>query len=395
MPRKAAGLTARKVETIKTPGLFADGNGLYLQVTASGARSWIYRFAMSGRRRDMGLGSAIVVSLAQARDKAIEAKKLVAAGVDPLEARKAQAAAQVQETAKAATFKECAVDYIASMKAGWKNAKHGAQWIATLETYAFPTLGALPVAAIDTPLVLQVLQPIWTTKTETASRLRGRIESVLDFAKVTGLRSGENPARWKGHLDLILPAKAAVAKVEHHASVPYSDMPALWPRLQVQDGASARALEFTILTAARTGEALGAKWSEIDLGARTWTIPGERMKAGVTHRVPLTDPALALLKKMAAIQRGEFVFEGMTTGKPLSNMSMAMVLRRMKVDATPHGFRSTFRTWAAECTSTPHEVAEAALAHTQGDKVVAAYQRGDLFEKRRALMEGWAAFLSG
>ncbi len=254
MPKKAAGLTARKVETIKTPGLFADGNGLYLQVTPTGAKTWIFRYQIVGRRRDMGLGSANVVSLADARQKAADAKKLVTMGTDPLETRKAHEAAQALETARAVTFRDCAEAYVESMRHGWKNAKHGAQWSATLETYAYPVMGSLPINGIDTGLVLKVLEPIWTAKTETASRVRGRIESVLDYAKVRGYRSGENPARWKGHLDHILPAKGDVAKVEHHASLPYGEMPAFWPRLQIQDGMGARALEFAILTACRSGE---------------------------------------------------------------------------------------------------------------------------------------------
>ena len=402
MPKKAAGLSARKVDTIKTAGMFADGNGLYLQVTESGAKTWIFRYVSpsgekKGKRRDLGLGSFTVVSLADAREKALDAKKLVAAGVDPLEAKRLQVAAQALEAAKAVTFRECATAYIDSMRAGWKNEKHGAQWTATLETYAYPVMGSLPVADIDTTLVLKALEPIWTTKTETASRVRGRIEAILDYAKVRGYRGGENPARWKGHLDHILPAKGDVAKVEHHASLPYADMPAFWPKLQVQDGMGARALELAILTATRTGEVLGARWPEVDLDNKTWTIPAERMKAGAEHRVPLTEPAVALLRKMAAIRSKDcdLVFQGQFKGKPLSNMAMAMVLRRMKIDATPHGFRSTFRTWASEKTSYQHEVCEAALAHTIGDKVVAAYQRGDMFEKRRALMDDWAKFCAG
>ncbi|MBB3264077.1 integrase [Azospirillum sp. OGB3] len=395
MPKKAVGLTARKVETIRTPGLFADGNGLYLQVTATGAKTWIFRYSIGGKRRDMGLGSTTVVSLAQARDKAVEAKKVVAAGTDPLEARKAQEAAQALEAARAVTFKECAASYIESMQAGWKSAKHGAQWTSTLETYAYPLIGSLPINAIDTNLVLKVLEPIWTTKTETASRVRGRIESILDYAKVRGHRSGENPARWRGHLDHILPAKNDVVKVEHHAALHYASMPSFWPKLQVQDGMGARALELAILTATRTSEVLGAKWSEVDTERRVWIIPPERMKPGVEHRVPLTEPTLALLRKMGAIRRGELVFTGQTKDRPLSNMAMNMTLRRMKLDVTPHGFRSTFRTWVAEKTHFPDDVAEAALSHTQGNKVVAAYQRGDLFEKRRLLMQAWAQFVTG
>lgn len=394
MPKKAAGLSARKVETIRTPGLFADGGGLYLQVTESGAKTWVYRFKLAGRRRDMGLGSLSTVSLAEARELAVDARKKAAVGIDPIEAKKAAAAAQAVEAAKLTTFKQCGEAFIDSMRAGWKNAKHASQWGATLEAYAYPTLGALPVDAIDTALVLKVLEPLWSTKTETASRLRGRLEAILDYAKVRGLRNGENPARWKGHLDHILPARGDVAKVRHHASLPYAAAPDFWPRLQLQDGLGARALEICILTATRSGEVLGARWDEVDLETGVWTIPPERMKAGAEHRVPLSAPALALLRKLVKVRRGEYVFPGHADEKrPLSNMSMAMVLRRMDVDATVHGFRSTFRTWAAERTGYAHEVAEAALAHTIGDKVVAAYQRGDLFDKRRRLMDDWAKFL--
>lgn len=393
MPKRAAGLTARKVETAKTPGLYADGGGLYLQVNALGAKSWIFRYSLAGRRRDMGLGSAATIGLAEAREKALQQRKLVAEGNDPIEAKRASKAALAASTAKAVTFKECAITYIASMKPGWKNAKHAAQWVSTLETYAYPVLGAVAVDAVDTHLVLKVIEPLWGKRAETASRLRGRIESILDYAKVRGMRSGENPARWKGHLDQILPARGAVSKVEHHRSMPYEQIPDFWPRLQLQDGLSARALELCILTATRSGEVLGARWDEIDLEAAVWTIPAERMKAGQEHRIPLPLPAVTLLKKLAAIRMSEFVFPGQAPKRPLSGMAMTMVLRRMKADATAHGFRATFRTWIADQTRHPHEVAEAALAHTIGDKVVAAYQRGDLFEKRRALMNDWAQFL--
>jgi integrase len=395
MPRKAAGLTARQVQAAKTPGYFADGNGLYLQVTATGAKTWIFRYAIGGRRRDMGLGSASLFSLAEAREKAIEAKRLVVAGLDPIEAKRARAAAAAVETAKVVTFEECAEAYIASMRAGWRNEKHAGQWTATLKTYAYPTLGALPVAAIDTGLVEKVLRPIWTTKTETASRVRGRIESILDYARVCGHRSGENPARLRGHLSHILPAKSTVSKVQHHASLPYADMPKFWPRLQMQDGLGARALELAILTATRTGEVLGACWPEIDLDAALWTVPADRMKAGAEHRVPLSPPAVALLRKLATIRQNDLVFAGQGGERPLSNMSMAMCLRRMKIAGTPHGFRSTFRTWAAEKTTFPHEVAEAALAHTIESKVVAAYQRTDFLAKRRELMTAWANYCQG
>lgn len=395
MGRRAAGLTARQVAAQKAAGLFADGGGLYLQVTATGAKSWIFRFQLAGRRRDMGLGSAAVYSLAEARQKATEARRLVAAGVDPIAERAAAAAAEALATARAMTFRDCARAYIEAMRPGWKNAKHAAQWESTLDRYVYPTLGDLPVDGIDTGLVCKVLEPIWTKKTETASRVRGRLEAILDWAKVRGHRSGENPARWKGHLSLILPARGTVAKVEHHAALPYAAVPGFWPKLQVQDGMGARALEFAILTATRTGEVVGARWDEIDEAAKLWIIPAGRMKAGAELRVPLSAPTLGLLKKLRAVRTGPFVFPGQTGEGGLSNMAMAMVLRRMEIDVTPHGFRSTFRTWVAECTTFPHEVAEAALGHVQGDRVVAAYQRGDLLDRRRQLMTAWAGFVEG
>lgn len=394
MPKRAQGLTARAVQTMKAPGYFADGGGLYVQATAGGSKSWIFRYQIAGRRREMGLGSAALVSLADARAKALELRRTVASGVDPLEARKAEAAAAVVAAANAVTFRDCALIYIETMRPGWSNAKHAEQWTSTMTTYVYPVFGDVPVSLIDTPLVLKVLEPIWTEKTETASRVRGRIESILDYAKVRGYRTGENPARWQGHLALILPGKGDVAPVEHHAALPYEDVPEFWRRLTVQDGMGARALELAVLTATRSGEVLGARWAEIDLTGRTWTIPGERMKAGQEHRVPLTAAAVALLRRMQSVSDSALVFRGKDKNKPLSNMAMNMVVRRMKVDATPHGFRSTFRTWAAEKTNYQHEVCEAALAHTVGDKVVMAYQRGDLFEKRRALMDDWSAFVT-
>ncbi|NQW11057.1 MAG: integrase arm-type DNA-binding domain-containing protein [Alphaproteobacteria bacterium] len=397
MPKRAAGLSARQVQTMKRPGMFADGNGLYLQITRSGGKTWVFRFTMDGKRRDMGLGSAGIVTLAEARQKALDAKKRVVAGIDPIEARRSVAAAQAVEIARTMTFQQCASAYIEAMRSGWKSEKHAGQWTATLETYAFPTIGALPVGSVDTNLVVQVLEPLWNTKTETASRLRGRIESVLNYAKVRGYRDGENPARWRGHLDHILPAKSDVMQVQHHPALPYAEMPAFWQSLQAQQGLGARALELAILTAGRTGEVLGAAWTEIDLETKMWTVPAHRMKVKVEHRVPISDPAGDLLRRLREVRRTgcELVFEGQSKGRPLSNMAMTMVLRRMKVPATAHGFRSTFRTWVAETTRFPDAVAEAALAHTLSDKVVAAYQRGDLFDKRRALMDAWAGFCIG
>jgi integrase len=395
VPKRAAGLTARQVQTQKNAGLFADGGGLYLQVTPTGSRTWIYRFQLAGRRRDMGLGSTVDLSLAQARERAAAARRLVSEGIDPIERRKAHKANAALTDTKVMTFKECAETYIRSMREGWRNAKHASQWSSTLETYAYPEIGSLSVGAIDTSLVCKVLEPIWKTKTETASRIRGRIESILDYARVRGYRNGENPARWKGHLDNILPAKSAIAKPKHHSSLPYTDIGTFWPRLQVQDGLGARALEFVILTVTRSGETFGARWPEVDFEAKVWTIPSVRMKAGAEHRVPLTDPALALLRKLSSIRMNDYIFPGQGIDRPLSNMTMQATLRRMKVDVTPHGFRSTFRTWGAEQTSFPAEVLEAALSHTQGDKLIAAYQRGDLFAKRRELMAAWATFVCG
>lgn len=393
MPRQAEPLTARKVATIKNAGLHADGRGLYLQVTDSGAKTWIFRYSLDGRRRDMGLGSAADVTLAEAREAVRDKRKLVKAGRDPIDERRAGKVAAAVERARAVTFRACAEAFIAAHRASWRNEKHAAQWLATLQAYAFPVFGALPVAAIDTGLVLKVLEPLWATKSETASRLRGRIESVLDWARVRGFREGENPARWRGHLDHLLPAKAKVRRVEHHAALPYAEMPKFFTILADQPGMSALALRFAILTAARTGEVLGARWDEIDLEAGVWTIPATRMKAGREHRVPLSGPALEILQGLAEARAGDVVFFGQKADRPLSNMSMLMALRRMdRADITTHGFRSAFKDWASEQTDFPSEVSEMALAHVVGDKVEAAYRRGDLIEKRRALAEAWAKF---
>lgn len=390
-------LTVRKAEATKEPGLHGDGDGLYLQVTNAGAKTWIYRFTSPlkrGWRRDMGLGSFTVVSLKEAREAAAAARRLVVAGMDPIAHRKAEEAARAAEAAKVMTFREAAEAYLESNRSAWRNAKHRQQWENTLKTYAYPIIGAASVGAVDTALVLKVIEPLWAGKTETASRLRGRIETILDFAKVRGARTGENPARWKGHLDHILPAKSTISKPEHHPAMDYQALPAFWPRLQVADGIGARALEFLILTAVRSGEVRNATWPEFNLEASLWTIPAARMKAGREHRVPLGADAIALLKKMEAIRQCEFVFTGMKKNTPLSDMSLTAVLRRMAVDATPHGFRSSFRSWAADA-GHPDGVAEAALAHVAGDRVVQAYQRSDLLEQRRKLMEAWAAFVTG
>jgi integrase len=391
MVRQAAKLPAVNLRKLKA-GMHGDGGGLYLQVTASGARTWIFRFkAPSGRTREMGLGSLNTISLAEAREMAQECRKLCRDRIDPIEQRRAKLAATRIESVKILTFDACAERYIAAHRPGWRNAKHASQWPNTLATYVSPVFGTVPVPAVDVGLVMRALEPIWHEKPETASRVRGRIESVLDWATARGYRQGDNPARWRGHLENLLPARAKVQRVEHHAALPYTEIGEFMDELRRQEGIAARALEAVIFTAARTSEIIGARWDEIEFEAKLWTIPATRMKAGKEHRVPLAEPMLAILESMKTIRLGDFVFPGGKAGKPLSNMAMAMVVRRLgRGDLTVHGFRSTFRDWAAECTNFPREVAEMALAHTLSDKVEAAYRRGDLFEKRRQLMEAWA-----
>jgi len=378
------------------PGLHHDGGGLGLRVSSSKAASWVYRFMLRGKAREMGLGSYPEISLSDARALATEARRQKALGNDPIAVRDAIRTQERIEAAKSVTFRDCAKSYIESRKAGWKNAKHGAQWSATLESYAIPVIGDMPVQAVDVSLVHKVLEPIWNTKTETASRVRGRIEAILDWATVRGFRKGDNPARWKGHLENLFPKRSKVQAVEHHSALSYSEIGAFMTRLKLQDGASATALKLTILTAARTGEIVAARWKEIDFDKAVWTVPGTRMKTGRGHRVPLSKAALSLLKaQREPSSQSEFVFPGSTRAKPISNMAMLQLLRRIgRDDLTVHGFRSTFRDWAAECTAYPNEVAEAALAHVVGDKVEAAYRRGDLFEKRQKLMDAWAAYCS-
>jgi integrase len=394
-------LSAVEVTRAKGPAVLHDGGGLYLRVSATGAKSWVFRFQLDGKRRDMGLGPFPDISLAEARLKASVHRKQRHEGIDPLDAKAAQRQAQRLSVAKGRTFRECAVEFIDKNRAAWRNAKHAAQWTATLATYVYPTLGELPVSAIDAGLVVQVLDPIWATKPETASRVRGRIEAVLDAATVRGFRQGPNPAQWKGNLAHILPASGKVRKVEHHAALPFDDMPEFFAEVRGREGMGARALEFAILTAARTGEVLGAQWGEIDLDGKIWTVPAARMKAGREHRVPLSEVAFAVLDKVRPLAlsrdgeptRAAPVFPGPRRALPMSNMTMLMLLRRMKRDdLTAHGFRSSFSDWAAERTAYPREVVEMALAHAIENKVEAAYRRGDLFEKRRHLMEAWAHF---
>lgn len=384
-------LTAVTVSRKKKPGRYGDGDGLWLQVGPTGGKSWLLRYELHGRARQMGLGPVDLVPLADARDRARAARRQLLDGIDPIEARRQERAQRLLEAATAKTFKECAVAYIAAHEAGWKNEKHAAQWPSTMEAYVYPMIGALPAASIDTGLVLKCLEPIWTTKPETAGRVRGRIERVLAWAKTRGYRQGENPARWRGHLDTLLPARSKVQRVNHHAALPYAEIPGFMADLRQHGGTSARALEFVILTAARTGEAIGAKWPEIDTAKAVWTIPAERMKSGKEHRVPLSGRALEILDELPS--EGDFVFPGGREGKPLSNMALLMQLRRMnRDDLTAHGFRSTFRDWAAEQTAFPNFVAEMALAHVVGDKVEAAYRRGDLMAKRAKLMQAWASY---
>jgi integrase len=397
MVRAIGRLTALKVEKAKKPGMYVDGAGLYLRVTPEGARNWVFRFMIDRKPRWMGLGPLALYSLADARARALDARRKRHEGIDPIEARRAKRAQQRLDAAKAITFKQCAESYIASHSAGWRNAKHRYQWPATLDAYVYPAIGALPVQVVDTALVHKVLEPIWTAKPETASRVRQRIENILGFAKVCGYRDGENPARWRGHLDNLLPARSKVRDVKHLAALPYVELPAFLVNLRSREATAARALEFLVLTAARTGEVIGARWNEIDLLDKIWTVPAGRMKAHREHRVPLSGPALAILQNMRAARDDDdgnaFVFPGPKPGRPLSNMALLMLLRRMERAAlTVHGFRATFKTWASERTAVQNEIVEASLAHIIGGKVEQAYRRTDLFEKRRRLMQQWATF---
>lgn len=389
MARQLSRLSQMSIKNAKQ-GMHADGGGLYLHVSAGGARSWIYRYRLYGRSREMGLGGFPTTSLAEARDRALECRRLRRDGIDPIGARRADRDAKKTERSKAITFAECAEQYIASHRAGWRNPKHAAQWRSTLAAHAFPVFGDLPVGAVDVNLVMRVIDPLWRTRTETASRLRGRIECILDWARTRSYREGENPARWRGHLENLLPRKSKLVQTQHYAALPFPELPAFMERLRVEPSTVARALEFAILTAGRTGEVLGARWREIDLAERVWILPAERMKGGRQHRVPLSDAAMAVLDKLPLDR--EFLFAGRQADRPLSKNVM---LRRVQREGlTTHGFRSTFRDWAAERTTFQREVCEMALAHAIPDQVEAAYRRGDLFDKRRLLMEAWGKFCS-
>ena len=395
MAQNLSKLSALAVAKGSKPGYYGDGGGLVLQVSPTGSKSWLFRFTFAGRRREMGLGGLIAVSLAEARNRARECRGLLQLGQDPLHARDAARIDTRLKASRVLTFAQCAAAYIKAHRASWKNVKHGDQWTNTLATYAGPIIGDIPVAAVDTDLVVKVLMPIWEAKTETATRLRGRIESVLDWATVSKFRTGDNPARWRGHLENLLANPNKIAPVKNHPALPWQEIGAFVRDIEYRDGVAARAVRFAILTACRSGEIRGAAWDEFDLQAKVWTIPAERMKAGKEHRVPLSDAALAVLE--ASRREGGLVFPG-RKGTQLSDMSLTAVLRRMdRGDITVHGFRSTFRDWCSEAVGNafPREVCEHALAHSLPDKVEAAYRRGDLLTKRIELMRAWAEYCMG
>lgn len=390
---KLSKLTALSVQRLNKRGRYADGGGLYLQISVSGSKSWLFRYMKDRKAREMGLGSLNAVTLAQAREKAFEFRRMLAEGQDPLESKAEMKRARALESAKSVTFKECAEAFLQSHSQKWSNPKHREQWETTLESYVYPKIGDISVGQVDMTLVLKVLEPIWHSKTETASRIRGRIENILNYAKVREWRSGENPARWRGHLDQILPRRNDIAAVEHFAALPIADVPQFMTALRAQDGIAPWALEFAILTAARTSEAVNAEWSEFDLEQGIWVVPAERMKHGKEHRVPLSKRAIEILQNLKRIRISKYVFPGRKNGHPLSNMSLLQLLKvRMGLKITAHGFRSTFRDWASERTNFQNEVIEMALAHTIGNKVEAAYRRGDLFLKRLKLMNAWSEF---
>lgn len=402
MASKKNALTVKAVQNLKGVGKYLDGGGLYLQVTKAGVKSWIYRFDINKKRREMGLGGVDTLTLAEAREVCAEQRKILKSGIDPIEHRRALAAAEQQaieaESAKQSkevhesiTFKQCADEYISKKEVEWANAKHRQQWRNTLRDYVYPHIGHVRVGEVDRPLVLECLTPIWTTKNETATRVRQRIEAILDYAKAMDYRSGDNPAAWKGSLEPILPKPSKVKRVSHHKALPYDAMPAFMSQLQEMDGLGAQALQLAIITATRTGEVLNAEWSEVDLKKKVWTIPQERMKGGVEHRVALSESAVNIIKNLPRINN--YLFAGAKQGRPLSNLAMTMVLRRMeRKDITVHGFRSTFRDWVAEQTHFPARVAETALAHQLKDGAEKAYQRGDLIKKRYELMEAWSSY---
>jgi integrase len=388
-------LTAKRVEQLKEPGRYSDGHGLVLQVQlgANGiTKSWLFRYQINGRERWLGLGPLHTVGLAEARQRARAARLQLLDGIDPVQAKRDVKAAAELAKAKTVTFAEAANSYFDQHADKWTNRKHRQQWLNTMKVYVWPVIGRLAVAAIDVGLVLKCLEPIWKTKTATASKVRGRIEDVLDWATVRGYRQGDNPARWRGHLDQVLPARREIKREVHHPALPYAEVPAFMAALRERQGVAARALEFCILTAARSGEVRGARWSEFDLDAATWTVPEGRTKTGKQHRVPLPDAVVALLRALPTEEGNPFVFIG-SRGAGLSHMALDKALKRIRDNGvTVHGFRSTFRDWAAERTAFPHHVCEQALGHSVGSAVEKAYRRGDLYDKRKKLMQAWADY---
>jgi len=383
-------LNVKRVQSLTKPGKYGDGRNLWLVIGSTGRKRWEFRYTLAGRSREMGLGSVDFMTLEEAREKAFELRKMVKRGADPI-------AAKEERKPRATTFEEVAEQCIASQKAGWSNPKSEAQWRSSLKAYAYPILGKMDVSAITASEVFDVLEPIWSEKPETAKRVRERTEKVLDFASALKLRTGDNPARWRGGLESLFPKRIRMKKVRHHPALPYVEMPEFMAALRKKEGIAPRALEFAILTAVRTNEVLGARWSEIDLDKCMWTIPAERMKARRDHRVPLSEAALELLRAMPRDTEGDYVFMSpMSKGKAMSNMALLKVLKLMKRgDLTVHGFRSTFRDWAAEVTAHPDIVVEMALAHAVGNAVEAAYRRGDLIQKRESLMLDWAGYCAG
>jgi integrase len=381
-------LTALAVKRAAGRGMYPDGGGLYLQISKNGSRAWVLRFRFAGKRRHLGLGALPLVSLAEARDRAQSARRLIWEGKDPVEIRRQQRSAARVERSRSITVRKAAERYIDAHKAGWSSDVHARQWSVSLRDHVFPVIGDLPVSAIERDAVMRVLQPVWTVKPETASRIRGRLERILDWCRVQGFRDGENPCRWRGHLENLLPARSKLATVTHFTALPYAQLPEFMVELRNQSGTAARALEFLILTCARTGEVLGATWDEVDLAARLWVIPAERMKAKQEHRIPLSDGALEMLRALPG-QRQGIVFQ------PLAAFALRKLLARMGRQITAHGFRSSFADWATEKTSFPREAIELALAHTVGSAVERAYRRGDQFERRRELMQSWANYVGG
>jgi integrase len=397
-PRVREKMTALTVKALaKIVGLHGDGGGLYLRVATPTARAWLLRYQLAGKAREMGLGRYPDVTLAAARQMAQDARSAIATGIDPIATRKAAKARQV---AQAVTFRDSAEAYIEKHAPGWRSDKHATQWRVTLGTYAYPVIGAVPVGDVTVEHVTRILDPLWAKKTETASRVRSRIELVLAYAKAEGLRTGDNPASWRDGLKFRYPSRKKVAPVKHHAALPYAELPAFMTRLRDQSGLAAQAMRFTFLTAARTGEVINARWSEFDMQAGTWTIPGQRMKSGRDHRVPLSQATLAVLREVEPLRndaRGGWVFPGLQPGQPLSNMAMLALLKRMGLGGkiTVHGTaRSGFKDWAHEETNFPTEAIELALAHVVGDDVEIAYRRGDMLNKRRDLAEAWGRFLT-